>query len=403
MRRFWFSLHVITVLGQIPFALGLHHVLSRLGVQGALWVAAGAAALMAVLLRGRIRRAKEDQPHRGWGRRLAEELYYVHWCGAIGGALLFAAGLVMAGAAWAGSEAVASAAVWAGASAPGGLPFSVGALSAGAYGVGLGLSIWGVMVRRRWVRVRTIDVQVPGLGAAFEGYRIVQLSDLHMGSLCPREWVEGWVDRANGLDADLVALTGDYVTSGGRFHEPTAAALGRLRARDGVAAVMGNHDYYNNGEPLISGLRAAGIRVLRNERAMIERGGDRLELAGVDDRRTRRADVEKTLAGRDASVPLVALAHDPKFFPQLAAGGAAVVLSGHTHWGQVAAPFLATRHNLAQLAFRFHSGVVREGGATLVVHPGMGTTGPPIRVGVAPEITVIRLRRAAAERAANGV
>jgi predicted MPP superfamily phosphohydrolase len=400
MRRFWILLHLITALGQVPFALGLHHVLARLGVEDAPWIAVAAAALMALLLRGRIRRVRDDRPLGGRGRLLAEELYYVHWCGAIAGALLFAAGLVLLAAVSAARGALAAAAAWVGASEPAG-QLTVGAIAAAAYATGLALAIWGVLIRRRWVRVRTIDVPVPGLGAAFEGYRIAQLSDLHVGSLCPPERHDAWVDRANALGADLVALTGDYVTSGVHFHQAIAAALGRLKARDGVAAVMGNHDYFGDGEPLISAMRAAGIRVLRNERAIIVRGGDRLEVAGVDDRWTRRADIEKTLAGRDPTIPLIALAHDPVFFPRLAERGAALVLSGHTHWGQVAAPFLATRHNLAKLAFRFHSGEHRQGSATLVVHPGMGTTGPPVRLGVPPEITVIRLRRAGEGEAAR--
>jgi len=381
MRRFWFFLHGLTALSQVPFAVGLHHVLARLGVPGAPFVAIGAGVLLAWLIRVPIRRAVADRPHAGRARMLAEELYYVHWCAGIGGALLFVVGLVGLGVAWAVGAR------------PG---FGVGALGAGCYATGLCLATYGVLIRRRWLRVRTLDVAIPGLGAAFDGYRIVQLSDLHVGSLCPRERVDAWVDRANALGPDLVALTGDYVTSGTAFHEDIAGALGRLEARDGVAAVMGNHDYFGDGEPLVRLMREAGIQVLRNEHTEIARGADRLTLAGVDDVWTRRADVGRTVAGRDPEIPLVVLAHDPALFPRFAARGAALVLSGHTHWGQLAAPLRPTRHNLARLAYRFHAGVYREGGATLYVHPGMGTTGPPVRLGAAPEITVIRLRRAAA-------
>ena len=88
---------------------------------------------------------------------------------------------------------------------------AAGDWAAGAYAVGLLLSAWGVFVRRRWVRVRTVDVDIPGLSPSFEGYRIAQLSDLHIGSMCPRPVGDGWVSRVNGLDVDMVALTGDYV------------------------------------------------------------------------------------------------------------------------------------------------------------------------------------------------
>jgi len=87
------------------------------------------------------------------------------------------------------------------------------------------------------------------------------------------------------------------------------------------------------------------------------------------------------------------LSHDPQLFPVLARGGAALVLSGHTHWGQIAIPFLPERFNLSRLSYRYHAGLYREGPSTLYVSPGLGTTGPPIRVGAPPEITVLRLRR----------
>lgn len=380
MRRFWIFLHLLTALCQVPFAIGLHHALAAFGVPGAPFVAIGAAALSALLLRVPVRRAMADRPHRGALRLLAEELYFAHWCGALAGGLLFLVGL--------------TALAIAGAAAPSAVPLTVGGVAAGCYGAGFGISLYGVMVRRRWLRVRTLDVVIPGLGPAFDGYRIVQLSDLHVGSMCPRERVDAWVARANGLAPDLVALTGDYVTSGTAFHRDIAEAFGGLRARDGVMAVMGNHDYFGDGEPLITLMRATGVTVLRNEHTVVARGEDRITVAGVDDTWTRRADVARAVAGRDTKLPLVALAHDPALFPRLAAKGAALVLSGHTHWGQVASPLSAARHNLARLAYRFHAGLYQEGGATLYVHPGMGTTGPPIRVGAPPEITVIRLRRA---------
>jgi predicted MPP superfamily phosphohydrolase len=267
------------------------------------------------------------------------------------------------------------------------------AAAALSYAAGLSAAVYGVAVRRRWVRVRTIDVSIAGLGPRFDGYRIAQLSDLHIGGLCPRGRAERWVRRVNALDADLVALTGDYVTSGTAFHEDIAAVLCALRARDGAMAVMGNHEYFGDGEPLVSLLRAGGVEVLRNERRTLSRGEDHLVIAGVDDTWSRRADVARTLDGV-AARPVVALAHDPRLFPELARHGAALVLSGHTHWGQVAIPFVARRLNLSRLSYRYHAGLYRSGEATLYVNPGLGTTGPPVRLGAPPEITVLRLRSA---------
>jgi hypothetical protein len=248
------------------------------------------------------------------------------------------------------------------------------------------------------VRVTHADVPILGLDAAFDGFRIAQLSDLHVGSMCPYERALGWVEKANALDVDLVALTGDYVTSGVSFHHDIADALGQLKARMGVYAVMGNHDYFGDGEPLLTLLGERGIVVLRNEHVVLPRANAELCLAGVDDVYTRRIDIDAAMAGRNEALPLVVLAHDPKSFEELADRGAALVLSGHTHWGQLALPFAALRFNLARAIARYHAGWFRRGDARLFVSPGLGTTGPPVRLGTWPEISVFTLRRLEAER-----
>jgi predicted MPP superfamily phosphohydrolase len=157
---------------------------------------------------------------------------------------------------------------------------------------------------------------------------------------------------------------------------------------------MGNHDYFGDGEPLVTLLRKAGAVVLRNEGRTVTRGGDTLFVAGVDDTWTRRADLLRTLADRDPSACTLLLAHDPDLFPLAARQGVNLVLSGHTHGGQVALPFFPKLLGLGKLAHRFHLGLYREGNSSLYVHPGLGTTGPPIRVGVAPEIAILTLRAA---------
>jgi predicted MPP superfamily phosphohydrolase len=243
------------------------------------------------------------------------------------------------------------------------------------------------------MHVRELDVEIAGLPPAFEGYRIAQLSDTHVGALTPPERARSWVALANTLSADLFALTGDYVTSGTRFHEAAARAFGELKARDGTMAVLGNHDNFGGCEPLATTLREVGIALLQNEHRVVERDGARLAIVGVDDVFTKRADVEKSFRDVPRGVAIVGLAHDPRLFPAMAARGAGLVLSGHTHWGQIGVPFLHRILNIARPFFRFPGGMFEgEGGAKLWVHPGMGTTGPPVRLGVAPEITVLVLR-----------
>jgi hypothetical protein len=378
MRRFWIVLYTVTAVLHVPFAIGLHEVLRRAGAPAPVLIAIAVAAILVALFWGRVRLVAYDQPVSTLRRLLLEEPYFAHWC----------ATLVTLPFALAGGLVVLALSPF----LPPGASPSAGLIMAGGYGAGLVLALWGVIVRRRWVRVRTVDVPIAGLPASFDGYRIAHLSDLHIGSLTPREQAEAWVRRVNALDVDLVALTGDYVTSGVGFHQDIAAVIGAMRGKDGAIAVMGNHDYFGDGEPLISLMRKEHVTVLRNERTLIARGNERIEIAGVDDTWTRRANIRRTLDGRDARTPLVVLAHDPQLFPELARRGAALVLSGHTHWGQVAVPFMSTRYNLSARAYRYHADIYKEGDATLYVHPGLGTTGPPVRLGVAPEITVLRLR-----------
>jgi uncharacterized protein len=373
MRRFWTAIYAITAASHVPFAAGLAFALSRLGAPLPGWIAVAVAALLVLALRGRLSRLRADRPVSRARVALVEEPYFAHWCATLASVPVFVVAALAA--------------------AVSGAP--VGAAGLVAYLTALAVSLYGMHVRRRWVRVRAIDVPVAGLPAAFEGYRIAQLSDLHIGGLWPRARAARWVGMVNREGADLVALTGDYVTNGIAFHEDISAVLSAMRGRDGVVAVMGNHDYFGDGDALAALLRARGVEVLCNERRTISRGGATLTLAGIDDTWSGRADVARALGDRDPAAPLVVLAHDPSLFPALARRGAALVLSGHTHWGQIAVPFLATRLNLSRLSHRYHAGLYREDDAVLYVSPGLGTTGPPMRLGAPPEITVLTLRRAA--------
>jgi len=260
---------------------------------------------------------------------------------------------------------------------------------AAALGVTALVTIAAFTHRTRIVRR---DVAIASLPSAFDGYRIVQLSDLHCGPFASGRRVESWVAAANRLEADLVAVTGDLIANGSTFVPVVARALGALRGRDGVFACMGNHDYFTEGESMATALADNGLAVLRNRGVAIERGGERLYLAGVDDTWTGRDDLDETLAARPAGVATVLLAHDPALFPDAAARGVELTLSGHTHGGQLGVPFFARRWNLARVMTRFASGFYREGGSTLYVNHGLGTTGLPIRWLVAPEIAVLTLR-----------
>lgn len=381
MRRFWIAIFTVTLVSHVPFAVAAAFALAWLGAPHPSLLGAVLALAGVGLLGGRIRRARVDGPIPRWRVLLIEEPYYAHWCATLAAWPLLVVAVL----------GVLVHAVQAGA---GSLGARLGAAALGVHGVALAFTAYGVMVRRRWVRVRSIDVPVAGLAAGFDGYRIAHLSDLHIGGLWPRARAARWIELLRGLDVDLVALTGDYVTHGDAFRDDIAAVLAEMRGRDGAVAVLGNHDYFCDVEALVAQIRARGVTVLRNEHLTVARGADAITIAGVDDTWSRRADVAQALTGAPQGQPIIALAHDPQLFPELSRRGAAVVLSGHTHWGQLAVPFLATRFNLSRLSYRLHAGTYRAGRAVLYVSPGLGTTGPPIRIGAPPEITVLCLRPA---------
>jgi len=370
-----------TILAHVPIAMGAYSVLHALGSAWPGWFAVAIAVALAAPFRRRMLALMPDRPRPAWLLQLIDIPYFAHWC-----ASSFAL-------AWTSAACV----VWASARlVVGHAPFSLTAAAACGYAVGGGLAAWGVWVRRKWVRVRRLTVPVQGLDPAFDGYTIVQLSDLHIGSFSPQSMAMGWVRMANGLDADLVAVTGDLITNGDAFHETVGNVIGALRARDGVVVSPGNHDYFGEPEALFDRVRAAGARVLANDSFVVRRGKAALVIAGADDTWTRRADVRAALSKRLPGAPVVLLAHDPELFPAAARQGVQLVLSGHTHGGQVAMPWLARHVNLSKLSHRFHLGEYRDGASWLHVSGGLGTTGPPVRVGSAPEMTLICLRAARA-------
>jgi hypothetical protein len=262
-----------------------------------------------------------------------------------------------------------------------------GALAAAAVGAALAL--------RQRPRVREHEIAIADLPDAFDGYRVAHISDLHCGPFASAARVASWVTHVNRLQANLIAVTGDLIASGNAYVTAVTEALGELRAPDGVFACMGNHDYFTDGEALVRALERGGVSVLRNRGVTLRRAGAALHLAGVDDTWTGRDDLQRALAGRPDGAPVVLLAHDPALFPGAAEREVDLTLSGHTHGGQVALPFVPRKLNLARFLTPFTAGPYTAGTSTLYVNRGLGTTGPPVRLAVAPEIAVLTLRRAA--------
>jgi predicted MPP superfamily phosphohydrolase len=247
----------------------------------------------------------------------------------------------------------------------------------------------GVLATRRHPRLVTRELVVDGLPPELDGYRIGQISDIHCGSYTPPARVARWVDRLNATRPDLIAVTGDLISSGDHHVEAVAGALGGLSARDGVFACMGNHDYFTDAD-VAAALERRGITVLRNRGVTLPH----LHVAGVDDTWSRRDDVQAALAGRPDGVFTLLLAHDPNLFPQAVEAGVDLTLSGHTHGGQLAVPWLNRRLSLARVITPFAAGLYRIGRSLLYVNVGAGTTGPPVRLGARAELTLLVLKKA---------
>lgn len=270
--------------------------------------------------------------------------------------------------------------------------------AAGALAVGLGLV--GTASALGEVAVRRVPVRLRRLPAALTGFRVVQLTDLHIGPTIGREWLERVVARVNALDPDLVAITGDLVDGSVDELREHTAPLADLRAKHGVFFVTGNHEYYSGAEAWIEELTRLGVRVLRNERVSIGEGEHGFDLAGVDDWSAagfgpgHGPDLARALAGRDPSRELLLLAHQPKQIVEAAAMGVGLQLSGHTHGGQIF-PW----GYLVRLDQPYVAGLNRHGESQIYVSRGTGYWGPPMRVGAPSEITLLELKGEAGEEA----
>lgn len=256
-------------------------------------------------------------------------------------------------------------------------------------------AIAGYLGSRRLV-VRRFEVKLPRLPEAFEGMRLVQISDTHVGPHTPKRQLERIAKAIEEAKPDLLAITGDQVDDFPKDVEIFNQAFGKLKAPLGVFAIPGNHDIYAGWEAVRAGLEEAGIKVLVNEAVALERGGEKLWIAGTGDPAgrgigTAAPDLRKTLARVPQEEPMIALAHNPALWPALAAGGVDLTLSGHTHYGQFAIP--SRKWSAASAFLDLAMGAHRKGRSLLYIHPGTLYWGLPLRIGTPPEVAVLTLRR----------
>ena len=289
----------------------------------------------------------------------------------------------------AGSSALAAT----GADAPG--PSQGGLRAAGVLLVAL---VTGGVALRGGLRppvLERVSFEIARWPRELDGFRIAQISDIHIGPILDRRFAEHVVERVNALQPDLVAVTGDLVDGSVRHLAEEVAPFAGLRGRHGVFFVTGNHDHLSHAPSWVSAVKKLGMRVLRNERVRIGEDGACFDLVGVDDHHGHlighgAEDLDAALAGRDPETPAVLLGHDPTTSRRARREAIDLQLSGHTHGGQLW-PF----RYFVRLVIPWVAGSYRDGRAQLYVSRGAGFWGPPMRLFAPAEITEITLRAAA--------
>jgi predicted MPP superfamily phosphohydrolase len=252
---------------------------------------------------------------------------------------------------------------------------------------------YGVLYGRLNLETTTPRIRLRRLPSAFHGFRIAQLSDIHIGPFMTEDQVRRYVQITNALKPDLIVLTGDYVTWDASTQHAVVSALAGLHAPHGVIGCLGNHEIYTQTEDSISTMFGqAGIPILRQARAPIRSGADELNLMGIDfPYRDRVPDAASLLAADRVNI---LLSHAPQTFDYAAGLGIDLTLSGHTHGGQVALEFVRPDLTPTRLMTPYVAGHFEQAGCQLYVNRGIGTIGVPIRLGAPPEITVFELVRA---------
>jgi len=242
---------------------------------------------------------------------------------------------------------------------------------------------------RRTLTLSEAEIPLVGLAPAFDGARLLLISDVHAGPfLQPRDLAQAF-DRLCALEPDLILLGGDLTTARTDDLAEAQVAFRRLRAPLGVFAVLGNHDHYTGDVQRLQRMLAdCGIDTLHNRCVPLQRNGQVLTLAGVDDLLMGRPDLSRALRG--AEPPVILLSHNPDLFFEAVRAGVALMLSGHTHAGQIRVPGLPVL--VRQSRYRLDEGRYRTAGTELVVSRGLGAVGLPWRVACPPEAVWLTLR-----------
>ena len=261
---------------------------------------------------------------------------------------------------------------------------------------------YGFFAEARWFEISRQQIPIKGLSPGLNGLRIVQLSDIHHGPWMSHKWVRQIIETTNFLAPDVVALTGDYVYQSLDYVEPVAAELARLRPRIGTVAVMGNHDWWENGQVMQTEFARRNIPLIDNDRCfvtpnrrLVKNAKEGLCLAGVGDLWEDRQLYDAALADVPGGMPRILLSHNPDVAeqPDFLQSGYRVdlMLSGHTHGGQIRLPGVGAPVTNSRFGMKYAKGLAQGPACPVFTSRGLGMTVMPIRLGVPPEIAVIEL------------
>jgi len=270
-------------------------------------------------------------------------------------------------------------------------------VAGGVLVVTLVLVAWGYAEAMRVPRVREVDVAIARLGRGLDGLRVALITDTHYGPIDRARWSAAVVARVNELGADVVCHVGDIADGTVEVRENQASPLAAVDATSARVYVTGNHEYFSEAQGWLDYMERIGWDALHNRHIVVERGGDRLVVAGVDDATAKAsgvnghgANLDAALAGADPTLPVLLLAHQPKQVGRAVRAGVDLQVSGHTHGGQIW-PF----NYLVRLDQPVVQGLSRHGERTqLYTSRGTGFWGPPFRVFAPSEITLLTLRAA---------
>lgn len=260
--------------------------------------------------------------------------------------------------------------------------------------MGVGGLLYAREIETRWLEVRPVEITLPRLAPEFDAYRVVQIGDIHLEDWTKPRRLNRMVDLVNAQKPDLIAITGDFLSYSADPGVPRrlVEALKRLRARDGVVSVMGNHDYLTDVELVRRCLKESGTQELRNEVRTLRRNGVALHIAGVDDVMEGKSRLDLLLQKLPEEGAAVLLAHEPDFADVSAATGRFdLQISGHSHGGQVRMPFwgpvLLPPHSQ-----RYSAGLYEVGNMLQYTNRGLGFVDARLRFLCRPEITVLTLK-----------